>query len=259
MTALYGRGGRCATALLRQAGAQSRRAAALGLIRAEADIRLMSAMGGKRTLGSCRKSWKADVRLTFRSSAGDPLQPCWIPSHVTALCALVNHSHRLSIGYLLISAAALTATTSLSAAADSKPLEDPLRFFEGRTEMVSVVKIIMKKPYQSRTIGNGRILPDGSLALVQRVNDEGKPPKERRWKIRRVAAGRLSGTMSEAVGPVMIQEINGRYRFRFKMKGNLAVEQWLSPLTGGRAAQSTSTVRKLGIRVATSRGTIRKL
>lgn len=160
---------------------------------------------------------------------------------------------------LLIAPVALMASASLSNAAAPEQLDEPLRFFEGPTEMVSTVKVIMKKPYRSRTVGEGDILPDGSLKLVQQVHDEGKPSKQRQWKIRRVGAGRFAGTMSEAVGPVRVQEIGGKYRFRFRMKGNLSVEQWISPLPGGDAARSKATVRKLGLRVATSEGTIRRL
>lgn len=65
--------------------------------------------------------------------------------------------------------------------------------------------------------------------------------------------------MSEAVGPVQVQQIGGKFLFRFKMKGKLAIEQWLTPLPGGKAASSKVTVKKLGMRVASSEGTIRKL
>ena len=117
----------------------------------------------------------------------------------------------------------------------------------------------MKKPYRSRTIGRGQILPDGSLSLVQQVHDDGQPSHQRVWRIRQVSAGRFSGTMSEAVGPVQVQEIGGKFRFKFRMKGNLAVEQWVTPMPGGRSAQSKITVKKFGMRVASSQGTIRKL
>ena len=65
--------------------------------------------------------------------------------------------------------------------------------------------------------------------------------------------------MSDAVGPVQIQQIGGKFLFKFKMKGKLAVEQWIMPLPGGKSAKSKVTVKKLGVRVATSEGTIRKL
>lgn len=135
----------------------------------------------------------------------------------------------------------------------------PLQFFEGRTESVGTVKSFLKRPFNSRSFGRGRIEPDGSLTLVQRVEDEGKPPRERRWRIRQTGPRSYSGTMSEATSPVTIDEVSGRFRFRFKMKGNLSVEQWLAPLAGGMAARNRLTVRKLGMTVGTSSGTIRKV
>ena len=138
-------------------------------------------------------------------------------------------------------------------------LPDPLRFWEGRTESVSTVKVVMKKPFKSRSIGRGQIRPDGSLVLVQRVVEEGNPARDRRWHIRKVGDRRYSGTMSEARGPVTIEEVDGRYRFRFKMKGNLSVEQWLNPLPGGRAAESIVTIRKFAMRVGHSEGVVRRL
>jgi len=97
------------------------------------------------------------------------------------------------------------------------------------------------------------------LVLVQRVEDEGKPPRERRWRIRQIGSGHYSGTMSEAIGPVTIDDVGGSYRFRYRMKGNFAVEQWLVPLPGGMAARNSLKVRKFGMTVGTSDGTIRKI
>lgn len=136
---------------------------------------------------------------------------------------------------------------------------DPLRFFAGRTESQGTVKVAFKKPFGSRSVGQGRIESDGSLTLVQRVEDEGKAPDERRWRVRRVGPGRFTGTMSQASGPVEIQRIGERYRFRFRMKGNLNVEQWLIPLPGATAARTVTKIRKFGVTVASIDGTIRKL
>jgi len=134
----------------------------------------------------------------------------------------------------------------------------PLRFFEGKTISEGSLKILLRKPQTSRTIGVGTIGADGSLALVQQVHDEGKPPTRRSWKIRQVAPGRFEGTMSEATGPVRIDAVDGRYRLRLKMAGGLSVEQWLTPLAGVTAARSRLTVRKLGIVVATGEGIVTK-
>ena len=65
--------------------------------------------------------------------------------------------------------------------------------------------------------------------------------------------------MSDAVGPVTVDEIGGKYRFRFKAKGNVTVEQWLMPQPGGRSALSKTSIRKFGMVVGRSEGTIRKL
>ena len=159
-----------------------------------------------------------------------------------------------AIPVLLGSALALPAS-----AANENRRHDPLRFFEGRTESISVVKVMMHKPYRTRAIGVGHIRPDGSLDLVQKLERDGEPTRTRRWVIKEVADGRYSGTMSEATGPVNIEEVEGRYRFRFKMKGNLAVEQWLTPEPDRRSATNRLTVKKFGVKVGSSDGVIRKL
>jgi hypothetical protein len=148
----------------------------------------------------------------------------------------------------------------LSASAPAQQaLVDPLRFFEGRTESKGSIKIVFKKATKTYSAGRGRIESDGSLSLVQQVSDDGKEPHERRWRIRQVSSGRFVGTMTDAVGPVKIEEVGGRYRFRFQAKGSLTIEQWLAPLPDGRSARSTTTVRKLGMKVATGDAIIRKI
>jgi len=135
----------------------------------------------------------------------------------------------------------------------------PFRFFEGRTLTEGTLKVMLSKPQRSRTHGVGTVRPDGSLALVQKVEDQGKPARERRWLIREVAPGRFSGSMTEASGPVTIEQVSGRYRLRLKVAGGYNVEQWLTPLPGGKSARSHLTVRKLGIVVATGEGLVTKL
>ena len=137
--------------------------------------------------------------------------------------------------------------------------DDPLTFFAGRTESVGTVKIAMKKPYRSRAVGRGEIAPDGTLNLVQKVEDQGQLPRERRWKMRKVAPGKYAGTMSEARGPVTVEEVDGKYRFRFRMDGNVAVEQWLIPAKDGRSAASKISIRKYGVLVGRSDAVIRKV
>jgi len=146
-----------------------------------------------------------------------------------------------------------------SATAHATRVTEPLKFFEGKTEMVSMVKVIMKKPYESRTVGRGQILPDGSLSLVQQVHEDGKSAQRRHWRIKQTDRDSFTGTMSEAIGPVAVEELGDRFRFKFKMKGNVSVEQWVIPLADGKTARTKMTARKMGMRVATSEGTLRKL
>jgi hypothetical protein len=164
----------------------------------------------------------------------------------------MNMLSRVILPASLLGAAAVPASAA-------EPSNDPMRFFEGRTESISTIKIMLKKPYRSRSIGRGTIASDGSLHLVQRVEEQGKPARERRWHIRKTGPGRYSGTMSEAQGPVTIREVGGRYRFDFKMKGNMSVEQWLTPAPDGKSARNQVSVRKFGVVVGRSEGTIRKV
>lgn len=155
--------------------------------------------------------------------------------------------------------AVMAACLSLPASAGAERPNDPLSFFEGTTVSVSTVKLLMHEPYESRAVGTGKIRPDGALDFVQRVERAGHPTMIRRWAIKRTGPGRFSGTMNEALGPVTIDEVDGRYRFRFKIKGNMSAEQWLSPEPGWRSAKFSATVKKFGIKVGGSEGTIRKI
>jgi hypothetical protein len=157
---------------------------------------------------------------------------------------------------LLLAVAALVLGTPAAASPSSA---SPLAFFEGRTVSEGTTKVVLRKPYKARSEGVGRIEPDGTLLLVQQVDEGGEPRKERRWRIRPVGPGRFAGTMSEALGPVNVEKVGERFRFRFRMKGGLAVEQWLTPLADGMTARSTLTVRKLGIAVATGEALIRRI
>jgi hypothetical protein len=65
--------------------------------------------------------------------------------------------------------------------------------------------------------------------------------------------------MNEAKGPVQIEQIGDRYRFRFAMPGNVSVEQWVAPNADGRSGSTKLTIRKMGVKVGSSEGTIRKL
>jgi len=77
--------------------------------------------------------------------------------------------------------------------------------------------------------------------------------------VRRTSADQYLASMSDAVGPVTIDKVGERYRFRFTLKGNLRAEQMLTPLPGGQSARNSLKVKRMGITVATTEGTIRKI
>lgn len=164
----------------------------------------------------------------------------------------MNHFFRAAAPVSLCCAVACASPTSASSI-------DPLQFFVGGTQTVGTLHVLMHKSVRTRSIGRGQLKPDGSLFLLQRVEDEGRTPYVRQWNIHQVGAGRYAGTMTEATGPVAIDQVGNRYRFTFKMKGDMSVEQWLTPLPGGQSASSDTTVRKFGLAVATSAAVISRI
>ena len=161
--------------------------------------------------------------------------------------------------YSALVRALAAATLLFCSPAAAKPLADPLSFFEGRTESSGSIKVLLQNPYLSHSVGQGHLAADGSLSLIQQVFEQGKPPAIRKWQIRKTAEGHYVGTMSDASGPVAIDQIGDRFRFRFRLKNNLSVEQWVGPLSGRSVARNLMTVRKFGFTVATCDGIIRKI
>src|SRR4051812_12296496 len=92
---------------------------------------------------------------------------------------------------LIVAAPVLLLAAPLASASVQQQV-DPLRFFQGRTETVGTVKIMFHKVYRTHSFGAGRIEPDGSLTLVQSVEDEGKAPHDRRWHVRQTAPDRFT-------------------------------------------------------------------
>ena len=136
----------------------------------------------------------------------------------------------------------------------------PEAFFVGRTEGAGSVQMIMAGSHKVRDHSLGRLDKTGALILEQVVEEEGKPARRRSWRLVRAGGNRITGTISDAVGPVT-GEINGnvfhlRYRAR---EANAQVEQWITLHPGGRTASNRMVFRKFGFKAATLVSTIRKL
>lgn len=149
--------------------------------------------------------------------------------------------------------------TALSGAATAaEPSPDPIAFFLGHTEGVGDMKVVMRPAFAMAVHGVGRLEADGTIVVDQLVEESGKRPHQREWRIRATGPGRYAGTLTDAVGPIVGEMVGGRLHLRFWMKGRLAVEQWIGFDPDGRAAHNFMRVRKKGVVVACLTETIRR-
>jgi len=114
------------------------------------------------------------------------------------------------------------------------PRFDPIAFFTGSTQGAGTLQKIMSGSGPLRVQGEGRAAADGVLVLDQLVEEAGSPPRRRTWRMWPTAPGRYSGSLTDAVGPVLGELRGNRLRLRFRMKGGLDVEQWLTLRPDGR-------------------------
>jgi hypothetical protein len=148
------------------------------------------------------------------------------------------------------------ASKGAEVAAPAFPVD---RFFAGRTEGEGVLTVMMSGSRSVRVSSRGRTEADGAIALDQTIWEQGKPARSRSWWLRQVAPGRYAGTLSDAAGPITGEARGGRLHLRFKTRGGMKVDQWLTLAPDGRSARNVLRVRKLGLTVAALEETIRKL
>jgi hypothetical protein len=157
---------------------------------------------------------------------------------------------------LFLAAAAVAATFTASASAKG-PI-DPIAFFTGRSHGEAKLKVLLQSPKTVTVESIGKRGKNGTLILDQRVREEGKDAKSRRWVLRRVGPGRYTGTLTDAVGPVVVTSDAQAVHIRYEMKDGLQVEQTLTPQERGRVMDNQMHVRKLGLVVATLHERIEK-
>jgi len=138
------------------------------------------------------------------------------------------------------------------------PRFDPIAFFTGPTEGEGTIRKIFSGAGGVRVRGTGRVEPDGTLVLDQIVEEAGAAPRRRWWRMRETAPGLYSGSLSDAERNVTGEGSGNRLRLRFRMRGGLDVEQWLTLGADGRMVFNSMTVRKFGIRVAAVTEIIRR-
>ena len=137
------------------------------------------------------------------------------------------------------------------------PAAAPEQFFVGRTEGTGVADVIMSGKHGVRVRSQGR-MEGATLVLDQIVQEEGKPARRRVWRLVRTG-NRLSGTLSDARGPVTGDVAGNVFHIRYRSVEGPSVEQWITFQPGGRVANNRMVFRKFGMSVATVRETIRRV
>ena len=135
----------------------------------------------------------------------------------------------------------------------------PEQFFVGRTEGSGTVSVILSGQHGVRDRSRGRMDRDGALVIDQRVEEEGKPARNRTWRLVRSGSNRITGTISDARGPVTGQLQGNVLHLRYSLAAGPSVEQWITFHPRGRTARNRMTFRRFGVEVATVEQRIRRL
>jgi hypothetical protein len=151
----------------------------------------------------------------------------------------------------------LLAALATAVPAQAMPF-DPVEFFRGHTHGVGVLKVIFQSAKSVEDDSVGTIEGDGSLVLVQQVDDHSGPPRTRTWRMRRLSPGRFAGTMDDAVGPVTITLVGESARLTYVDHEGNHFDQLFTP-NGPREVINRMKVRRYGLVVAHLTETIRKL
>lgn len=139
------------------------------------------------------------------------------------------------------------------------PQSAPERFFLGRTEGVGTVQMVLSRRHGVRVHTRGRMDRDGALLLDQVVDEDGKPPRRRQWRLVRAGGNRFTGTISDARGPVT-GEVNGNVlRLSYRSAEGPSVEHVITVRADGRSAHNLTRFRRFGLNVATVEEVIRKV
>jgi hypothetical protein len=133
------------------------------------------------------------------------------------------------------------------------------QFFVGTVEGSGTVNVILSGRHAVRDRTRGRRDQSGALILDQVVEEEGKPARRRTWRLARAGGNRVTGTISDARGPVTGEFDGNVLHLRYRMAEGHSVDQRITLQPGGRTALNRMTFRRFGIRVATVETVVRKV
>ena len=128
---------------------------------------------------------------------------------------------------------------------------NPLAFFTGPSHGVGTIKILFKDIQPLHVTSNGRPDGHGGIILDQTIHQGSDAPKVRSWNLRPISATALTGTLTDATGPVTGSMTGDSLSLAYPMKGGLTASQTLVLQQGGRVLVNHMIVRKFGFTVAT--------
>ncbi|HTU12734.1 MAG TPA: DUF3833 family protein [Allosphingosinicella sp.] len=137
--------------------------------------------------------------------------------------------------------------------------QGPEHFFVGRTESTGTARIFMSGSHGVRDRSRGRIERGNTLILDQVVEEEGKPARTRTWRLVRAADNRITGSISDARGPVTGSVRGNVIHLSYQSAEGPSVEQWITLDPGRRTARNRMVFRRMGVTLATLESTIRRL
>ena len=152
--------------------------------------------------------------------------------------------------------AALLAFLLAPQATPSVALE---KFFVGATEGSGTVAIVLSGSHGMRDHTRGQLDAQGALVLDQIVEEDGKPARKRIWRLVRLDANRISGTISDASGAVTGEFSGSVLHLRYRLAEGPSVEQWITLQPDGRSATNRMTFHRFGFKVATVNSVLRKM
>ena len=153
----------------------------------------------------------------------------------------------------------LVAATLAAASPASAAGLDPLAFFSGRTRGNGELKVVLKAPVTISVDSRGKPDGHGGIVLDQIIREGSKPLRSRRWVLHPTSPTTLSGTLTDAAGPVR-GSVSGRVlKLYYTRKDGLRASHILILQPGGRTMTNRMTVKRLGLVVARVEEVIRKL
>jgi hypothetical protein len=135
----------------------------------------------------------------------------------------------------------------------------PEQFFVGRTEGEGRVSVILSGSHAVRAHSRGWMDRGGGLVIEQVVEEEGKPARRRSWRLVRSGANGITGTLSDADGPVTGDVAGNVLHLAYRSSEGPYVEQWITLQPGGRTARNRMSFRRFGLGVATLEEVIRRV